>query len=220
MIIAVDGPAGAGKSSVTNAIAQRMGIERLDTGALYRSIALAADEQGVAPQDPGLKAFVQNTDVNFVKGAILLNRKDVSALIRTDRVSNLASAYASSPAVRSGLLDLQRTIVSKGDFIVDGRDIGTVVFPDADVKLFLTASVDARARRRHLEYAREPDAPTLDAIKMSIQERDRADTQRAIAPLAKADDAIVVDSSEMDLEAVVDHCIRLISEQLTKRGHS
>ena len=220
MIIAVDGPAGAGKSSVTNAIAQRMGLQRLDTGALYRSIGLAAAEQGLTVQHSGLRSFVEQTNVRFVGDEVWLNGVDVSAEIRTDEVSALASAYASIPAVRAGLLQLQRTVVSQGDFIVDGRDIGTVVFPGADVKLFLTASVDARARLRYLEYAERPNAPTVASIKASIVERDRADSQREIAPRAQADDAIVVDSSEMDLETVVEHCISVIRKQLGKRGRS
>lgn len=218
MIIAVDGPAGAGKSSVTNAIAKRMGLQRLDTGALYRAIALAADEGGITERFSGLRAFVEKTDVQFREDGVWLNGVNVSEQIRTDRVSGLASAFASLPAVRDGLLQLQRNVVAQGDHIVDGRDIGTVVFPDADVKLFLTASVDARAQRRHLEYVNRPDAPTLKVIKARIEARDLADSQRAIAPLAKAVDAIVVDSSDMDLDTVVQHCIELIRARLGERG--
>lgn len=214
MIIAVDGPAGAGKSSVTEAIAKSLGIERLDTGALYRAIALAADETGLTPTSPGLKAFVSQTQVSFESGVVILNGRDVSHDIRSDRVSALASAFASVPEVRSGLLELQRSVGRAGDYIVDGRDIGTVVFPDADVKIFLTASVEARARRRHLEYTGRPDAPSLDEIRRNIEARDDADTRRAVAPLARAEDAVVVDSSEMSLETVVAHCTSLIKDKI------
>ena len=214
MIIAVDGPAGAGKSSVTEAIAMSLGIERLDTGALYRAIALAADEMGLTPESDGLKHFVERNRVSFQCGVVLLNGRDVSSEIRSDRVSALASAFASIPEVRSGLLELQRNVGYAGDYIVDGRDIGTVVFPNADVKIFLTASVSARAQRRYLEYAGQADSPSLEQIRQNIEARDRADTRRAVAPLVCAEDAIVVDSSDMRLEEVVSHCISLIKERL------
>jgi CMP/dCMP kinase len=220
VIIAVDGPAGAGKSSVTNAIAKRMGLQRLDTGALYRAIALAADGAGMTIETEGLRAFVAMTDVQFRDGEVWLNGINVSEQIRTERVSGLASSFASSPAVRDGLLQLQRNVAAQGHHIVDGRDIGTVVFPNAEVKLFLTASVDARAQRRYLEYANRPDAPSLETIKARIESRDLADSKRAIAPLAKADDAIVVDSSEMDLATVVQHCIDVIEARLAQRGQT
>ena len=215
MIIAIDGPAGAGKSSVTKALAQKMGIARLDTGALYRAIALAASRANIKSDDERIGEFVSNTDVSFKAGQVRLDGVDVSKEIRADHVSALASEYASVAEVRAGLLNLQRSVALQGDFIVDGRDIGTVVFPDAEVKLYLTASVDARAHRRFLEYAGQPDAPSLEQIRSGIVARDDADTNREIAPLRIADDALIVDSSSMTLDEVVAYCLKAIEEKLS-----
>ena len=214
MIIAIDGPAGAGKSSVTNAIAAKLGIMRLDTGAMYRVLALACSEADVQADDPKIGAFVDSIDLRFVDGQILLAGRDVSQAIRTDRVSQLASTYAAIPAVRNSLLDVQRRVAGQGDFVVDGRDIGTVVFPNASVKLFLTASVDARAKRRHLEYADSENAPSFEAVRASIVARDEQDTGRKIAPLRRADDAIEVDSSDLSFEETVAHCLEVIRQRL------
>ena len=215
MIIAIDGPAGAGKSSVTNAIAEELGIMRLDTGAMYRAIALACSEAGVEVDNPQIGKFVDGIELRLTEGRILLGTRDVSNAIRTDKVSQLASKYATVPAVRESLLGVQRRVASMGDFIVDGRDIGTVVFPDAQVKLYLTASVEARARRRHLEYQGLESAPSFEAVKASILARDKQDTERAVAPLRKAPDAVEVDSSELTFEDTVTHCLKVIQRGLS-----
>ena len=215
MIIAIDGPAGAGKSSVTNAIAAKMGIMRLDTGAMYRVIALACSEADVHADDPNIGTFVDRIDLKVLDGQILLAGRDVSQAIRTDRMSQLASMYAAVPSVRDSLLDVQRRVAELGDFVVDGRDIGTVVFPDASVKLFLTASVDARAKRRHLEYGGLESGPSYEEVRASIIARDEQDSSRKIAPLRRADDAIEVDSSDLSFEATVTHCLEVIRQQLS-----
>ena len=218
MIIAIDGPAGAGKSSVTKAIASELGLMRLDTGAIYRAVALACFHKGVSSADSSLGAFVKSLDLTFSGGGVLLNGRDVSSEIRTDLIGGLASEFAAMPAVRAGLLALQRQIASEGDFVVDGRDIGTVVFPNAEVKLFLTASVDARAKRRFLEYQGLDNAPTLDDVRAAILERDENDSGRSIAPLRRAIDAIEVDSSEMTIEQTVDTCLRVIRDKVPHLG--
>ena len=215
MIIAIDGPAGAGKSSVTNTIAEILGIMRLDTGAIYRVIALACSEAGVGVNDPQIGAFVERVDLKFTDGQIRLGDRDVSHLIRTDEVSQLASTYAAVPAVRQSLLDVQRRVAQQGDFVVDGRDIGTVVFPNAAVKIFLTASVDARARRRYLQYGGGEDSPTYEDVRASIIARDENDTGRKVAPLRKADDAIEVDSSNLSFDDTVALCLKVIRQRLS-----
>src|SRR6185369_2695815 len=208
LIVAIDGPAGAGKSTAAKMLAARLGYALLDTGAIYRSMALRARERGVAWDDgPGVAALADGIDISFrLDGAVnhvTLNGQDVTVAIRTPEMSDGASRVSALPEVRAALLGLQRRIGAAGGVVVEGRDIGTVVFPDAEAKFFLTASTDERARRRVAELSAAGKPVDADQTKAEIIARDTRDSTRAAAPLRKADDAIEIDSSAVSPDAVV-----------------
>lgn len=210
MIIAIDGPAGAGKSTISRKLADALGCVRLDTGALYRVVGLAATEAGRTVEDDDLHAFVSSLPIRVRPDTIELGDRDVTAAIRTPEISAAASTFAAVPAVRDALLGLQRKLGRAGPTVMDGRDIGTVVFPDAEVKIFLTARADVRAQRRLAELkARGVDAD-YDVVLSDIITRDRQDTERAIAPLKQADDAVVVDASDAGIDDVVQRCVQIV----------
>lgn len=216
--IAIDGPSGAGKSTIAKAIAKKIEYVYVDTGALYRSIALFMIRNSVDVKDADrVSENLGGLDVKlgYIDGTqrVILNGEDVSELIRTPEISMGASAVSAIPTVREFLFDLQRNIAKENNIIMDGRDIGTVVLPDADVKIFLTASAEKRAERRFKELNEKGDLSTYDEVLKDIIQRDYNDTHREIAPLKKADDAIEVDSSEMTLEEVVDCISKIIAEK-------
>jgi CMP/dCMP kinase len=192
MVVAIDGPAGAGKSSVARAVARELGFTYLDSGAMYRSVALAALRRGVPAAEIAALVHIDLTD------GVMLDGEDVSDLIRTPEVSEAASRVAADPAVRTAMVAEQRRLLSAGDWVAEGRDIGTVVAPDARLKVFLTASPQERARRRAAE--RGADA---DAVLAELAERDERDETRAASPLHAAPDAVVLDTSGLSLEQVV-----------------
>jgi len=210
-VVALDGPSGAGKSTVARAIAKRLGLLYLDTGALYRAIGWKAGETGTDPNDntamAELCAQVAVTLISDGDGGnrVLVDGHDVSGLIRTQAVAGLASAVSALPAVRERLLGLQREIGAGGGVILDGRDIGSVVFPDADVKIYLDADADERAQRRYDELLAKGQQADLSTILAEVNARDQADKTRAIAPLIQADDAEVIDSTAMSAEEVIEH---------------
>jgi cytidylate kinase len=222
-IVAIDGPAGAGKTTVSKALAERLGFTRVDTGAIYRTVALAAIRRGIALDDDAkLGALVNEIDVAFAyrDGAtrvILTNadgsKDDVSEEIRTADMSLAASRVSARQPVRAGLLGLQRRLAGDGGAVLDGRDIGTVVFPDAEVKFFLTASLDTRARRRYLELKAREEIVPLDRIKKEIEKRDRDDSSRALAPLKQAEDAVVIDTSDLSPDQVVERMMAVVDER-------
>lgn len=211
IIVAVDGPAGAGKSTAARRVAETLGFTLVDTGAIYRTVALAAHRRGVAFDDEdGLAEVVRTLDVSFrFEGGVnhvFLAGEDVTDAIRTPEMSMGASTVSARPAVRAGLLDLQRRLALGTDAagaVLEGRDIGTVVFPDADVKVFLTARPEIRARRRYDELVAKGVDADFEAVLADQIARDRQDATREVAPLKPADDAHVLDSSDLDLDAVV-----------------
>lgn len=208
-VIAIDGPGGAGKSTVAKAVASRLSILYLDTGAMYRACGLKASRLGLSPADVGaIEAMLCGTDVDvrFVEGVqhVFLDDEDVSALIRTPEVSVWASDISAIPACRLKLVDLQREIAAVRSVVMDGRDIGSYVLPDADVKIFLTASVEIRARRRFEELrARGDETVAYADVLRDLQYRDHQDSNRDFAPLVCAPDAQSIDTSGMDIDEVV-----------------
>lgn len=207
--IALDGPSGAGKSTIAKLAAKKLGFVYVDTGALYRSIAYNALTKGVDLEDPeAIAASLEGLDLKltYIDGAqaVLANGENVSDKIRTPEVSMGASKVSAVPAVRAFLLDTQRNIAKENDIIMDGRDIGTVVLPDAQVKLFLTASAEERANRRFKELQEKGDPSTYEEVLADINQRDYNDTHREIAPLRQAEDAQVIDSTSMTIDEVVD----------------
>ena len=215
--VAIDGPAGAGKSSVAKAIAARRGMLYLDTGALYRAIGLYVLESGTDTRDEAaVEALLPEIDValRFVDGEqrVLLCGRDVSDEIRTPEVSMAASDVSAMPAVRGFLLALQRDIAAKNDCVMDGRDIGTVILPEADLKVFLTASAEERARRRVAQLAEKGIEADFDVIVEEIKRRDENDATREISPLKPAPDACIVDSTDLTFEQVVSLISGMIGE--------
>jgi cytidylate kinase len=223
LTVAIDGPAGAGKSTAARRLAAALGYQVLDTGAIYRAVALAARRAGVAWDDgPRLAALARDLDIRFEvdrggNNRVVVGGEDVSAAIRTPEISDGASRVSGLPGVRAALLDLQRRLGAAGGVIAEGRDVGTVVFPEAGAKFFLTASADVRARRRHDELA-ATGAPAADlaSTRSEIEARDARDSQRAVAPLVRADDAIEIDSSTLGIDAVVHRMIRIV--RVRERG--
>jgi cytidylate kinase len=232
-IVAIDGPAGAGKSTVSRAVAARLGFALVDTGAIYRSVALAADRAGVAfDDDRRLGELLAELDIRFEPPPpdnptagqhVFLGGADVSQEIRTPAMSLGASTVSARPVVRAALLALQRRLASSPDHrgaVLEGRDIGTVVFPDADLKFFLTATVECRARRRFEELRANGEPVTFAEVLADQEQRDRRDSERDVAPLKPAEDALQVDSSGMPIEQVVDRLVREIEGRLSADGRS
>ena len=203
-VIAIDGPSGAGKSSAAKKIAETLSWDYLDTGAMYRATALALLRAGVGLGDEAaLFRVLRSMHLEQLGTRIFLNDEDVSEAIRSHEITQFVTPVSADGRVRDVLVDQQRSIGQRGGFVVDGRDIGTVVFPNAALKLYLTASVEARAQRRFMEQQAKGNAMTLDEVAADIQRRDHADSTRAVAPLRKADDAVELDSSNLTLDEVV-----------------
>ena len=213
--IAIDGPAGAGKSTIAKLVAKKLDFIYVDTGAMYRAIALYLLRSGVDTADEAaVSEAVKNADITicYRDGAqqVILNGEDVSGLIRTEEVGNTASAVSVYPAVRAHLLELQRSLAGSRNVIMDGRDIGTVVLPNAQVKIYLTASSMVRARRRYDELTAKGETCDLEKIRQDIEDRDYRDMHRETSPLKQADDAVLVDTSDMTIEQVIDRIVELI----------
>ncbi len=219
--IAIDGPAGAGKSTVAKIAAERLSFLYVDTGAMYRTIALALIRNDVDLKDnDSLNHILDKMEITIGhkdgEQQVYLNGEDVSDLIRTEKVSEMTSRSSAIPRVRDKLTDLQRNIAAKENVIMDGRDIGTMILPDADLKIFLTASVERRAQRRYHEQIEKGESCTLQQIEEDIRERDYRDSHREIAPLRQAGDAVLIDSSDMTVEEVVERILTLTRERMTK----
>ena len=219
--IAIDGPAGAGKSTIAKAIAKSIGIVYLDTGAMYRAVAYEAIREGIDILDQiRLASLVKNIklDVIYKNGeqSILINGEDISGKIRTSEISKAASAVAAFPEVRMKLVEIQREIANIQSVVMDGRDIGTFVLPGAKVKIFLTASVEERARRRFDEMLDKGSNITFTEILKDIEERDYNDSTRTFAPLIKAEDAIEIDTTALTINEVVEKIIELANKGMSK----
>ncbi|MFR2190350.1 MAG: (d)CMP kinase [Acutalibacteraceae bacterium] len=214
--VAIDGPAGAGKSTIAKAAAKALGYIYVDTGALYRTVALGAVRAGVLESDDGIAALLPNllVELKFVDGSqhVYLNGEDVSDLIRTPEISMGASKVSAVPAVRAFLLDLQRDLAKKNNVIMDGRDIATVVLPNAQVKIFLSATPECRARRRYKELLEKGQTVTYEDVLADVNRRDYQDSHREIAPLKPSADSIMADTSELDLQQSTDLIINIIRE--------
>ncbi|MEZ4527458.1 MAG: (d)CMP kinase [Desulfobacterales bacterium] len=218
LLITIDGPAGSGKTTVSRILAERLSYLYVDTGALYRGIALAAQRAGISPEDEtALKSLCQTIRLCFVRNekglSLLLNGEDVSERIRTPEISMKASAVSAISVVRDFLLRVQRDMGAKKGAVFEGRDMGTVVFPDADVKFFLYADLKVRAARRYAEL-KDSIKITPDAVEKDMEKRDRNDSSRKIAPLRPAEDAICIDTSLPSVSQVVEQMLTCISERL------
>ncbi|MDD7263057.1 MAG: (d)CMP kinase [Fusobacterium mortiferum] len=214
-IVTVDGPAGSGKSTIAKIIAKKYGFTYLDTGAMYRMIALYALENSIDLQDSkAIETMLKNTKLNIVGNQFFLNGKDVSDEIRTPRVSAIVSPVSAIKEVRVKLVDLQREISKGKSVILDGRDIGTVVFPSGDVKIYLVASPEERAKRRLKEYEEKGVEADYESVLASIKERDFIDSTRKESPLKKAEDAHEIDSSTMSIDEVVEVISKYIDEKI------
>lgn len=218
--IAIDGPAGAGKSSLSKEVAKELSFIYVDTGALYRTIGLAASRKGLKKEDKAeIISMLNDIDVKLSfndEGTqiVLLNGEDVSSFIRTPEASMFASAVSAIPEVRAFLLDLQRNMVKSDNVIMDGRDIGTVVLPDAKIKIFLTASPEKRAMRRHKENIEKGIDSTYEEVLKDVNQRDYQDSHREIAPLKPAEDSVLVDTSDYDFEGSKELLLKVIKERM------
>lgn len=219
--IAIDGPAGAGKSTLARALARELGYLYVDTGAIYRTVALRAREAGADPSDPEQVApLLEDLNLRMDYGGdgvqrMYLSGRDVTETIRENEISALASQVAALPAVREFLLDFQRKQAREHDVVMDGRDIGTVVLPQAGVKIFLTAAPEARARRRTAELLQRGQDADFDEILREIRQRDEQDENRPVAPLRQAEDAALLDTTNLDLKGSLEALLTLVRERLS-----
>ena len=217
--IAIDGPAGAGKSTVARRAAEKLGFVYVDTGAMYRAIALYLIRQGVKPEEREViarRCAGADVSITYQNGeqVVSLNGENVNGLIRTDEVTRMSSAASAVPEVRARLLDLQRGLAAKNNVLMDGRDIGTCILPDAQVKIFLTASTAVRAKRRFDELCAKGDAAeTLESVEAKIMKRDEDDRNREISPLREAPDAVHLDTSDMNIDQAVEAVLSICREK-------
>ena len=208
--IAIDGPGGAGKSTIAKLVGDKLGLEYIDTGAMYRAVGLKLNRKGIKPDDLiSISNVLEETTIDFVNGKIILDGDDVSDIIRTQEISKFASIYSQIPEVRSKLVDIQRRIAAGKSVIMDGRDIGTNVLTDAELKFFLTADSMVRARRRYDELRSKGVNANLDDIHEEIKDRDYQDMNRKLNPLVQAEDAIRLDTSDMTIDEVVNTIVAM-----------
>ena len=220
--IAIDGPAGAGKSTVAKKVAKELSFVYVDTGAMYRAMALYLLRKGVNREDPDeIGEACQNAEISIEyqngEQIVLLDGENVNAHLRTEEVSAMASVSSAVPRVREKLLDLQRKLARTMSVVMDGRDIGTTILPDPDVKIYLTASSLTRARRRYLEYQEKGEPCDLAEIQKTIEERDQRDMTREISPLCQAEDAVLVDSSELTIDETVEKILSVYHSKVSEK---
>ncbi len=212
-VITIDGPAGAGKSTVARELARRLGFGLVSTGALYRALAWAVKQAGVAPEEgPALSALLDRTTVALAGGRVLVNGRDVTGLIRTPEISEITSQLTQLRPVRDKMTPLQRGLAAAGSVVLEGRDTGSVVWPQAEVRFYLDADLEARARRRQADLRAQGVEMALPAVKQDVAARDRQDMGRALAPLVKPEGAFVVDSTALTLDEVVEIMLRAVEQ--------
>lgn len=221
--IAIDGPAGAGKSTIARAVAEKLNFVYVDTGAMYRAMALHFLRNGISASDEAaisLAAGTANVTLSYENGVqqVILNGENVSGLIRSEEVGTMASAVSVHLMVREKLVELQKELASRENVIMDGRDIGTCVLPDADLKIYLTASSQVRAKRRYLELKEKGQECSLEEIEQDIIRRDYQDMNREHSPLKQAEDAVLLDSSDMTAKEVIDRILMLFKDKLKERS--
>jgi cytidylate kinase len=213
IVVTIDGPAGAGKSTVAAALARRLGFTLIDTGALYRGLAWAVQEAGVAPEDgPALRDVLDRTSVRLEGARVVVNGRDVTAEIRTPGISRLTSRLTTLGVVRDKMTPIQRALAAAGGAVLEGRDTGSVVWPEAEVKFYLDADLDTRAQRRRADLAARGLDGDLETVREEIARRDRQDMERALAPLVKPAGAVVVDTTGLGIAEVVDGLLRVIEQ--------
>lgn len=214
-VITIDGPTASGKGTIAQLVAENLSWHVLDSGALYRLTALSIDKAGQADSidEPGASEFAKNLDIAFVNGQVLLQNIDVSALIRQEKIGNLASKIAAWAGVRTALLQLQRDFRRAPGLVADGRDLGTVIFPDAELKIFLDADVNIRAHRRYKQLNEKGITAKISDLLADLKDRDQRDRGRLNAPLVAAADAVAIDSSNMTITAVVQHILDLWAQR-------
>ena len=209
----MDGPAGSGKSTVSKLIAKRLGYEYIDTGAMYRGVAIRSHELNISPEDDiGLKQLCETIKIGFVDGKITVDGRDLSVEIRTPLADSLSSVVSSRAPIREAMIALQQEMAKKGGVVMEGRDIGTVVLPHADLKFFITASPEVRGERRHKERLQKGEESDLNQVIEAIRERDRRDSERKLSPLKPAVDAHIVDTTGLEILDVVDTVLREIEK--------
>ncbi|MBN2429489.1 MAG: (d)CMP kinase [Deltaproteobacteria bacterium] len=215
LIITIDGPSGAGKSTLSRLLAKKLGYISMDTGAMYRAVAVAAERHGIGPDDAtGLKALCDGLEIRFERDGqgekVLLNGEDVSQAIRTPEMSLLSSAVSACREVRVAMVRLQREMGAEGGYVLEGRDTGTAVFPDADLKFFLLATPEERGRRRFLELTAKGEKVDLQRTIEEMAARDKADSEREHSPLVRAEDAVAVDTTGLSIDEVLDKMLNIV----------
>jgi CMP/dCMP kinase len=210
-VVTIDGPAGAGKSTAARELARRLGFRLVDTGAMYRALAWAVREAGLPPEDgPALRALLARTTVDLAGGRVTVDGRDVTDAIRSPAIGALTSVLTALRPVRDKMTPLQRAQANGGGVVFEGRDTGSVVFPEAEVKVYLEASLEARARRRHLELGQRGVETSLETVRAEVARRDQQDMARELAPLMKPDGALVLDSTALSAEAVVERLLQAV----------